>query len=362
MVIAIKRSGEDIYDTKRAQEVADERVSKLEEAVAKNKGEIVLLHRNIYGGSGDRGCFGGGILQYLYTFDAGIISGDLKKVDFRASEMKSVRDIPSPDFFHAGRDYYYHAEIMLPVERKFSARGILHFNVDNLNQVSKGDIEFERGELLPEFLPVGIPGYTRTSPFLTGFGIFIGDKEIAEFVETDPFKILGAGFAGDTKKTLSEFFKLIRDPSEAKRIIGADLFRKKSDLTSSLLESVVGLSGFDSQLSRIKEKVMDIDFYYAHDQDGRDLVVTNDELYGHYIRLRGEVNASITGVEKILRESDALGLNTEPFKISGVSIGFPAESDSQRYISFVNTELIPKVKKNLKEMDEHLKDKEKRAK
>ena len=359
MVMVVKRSDEGIYDSKKAQEVVDKRVSQLEEVVAKNKGEIVLLHRNIYGGSKDLGCWGGAISKYLSTFDVGVISGNLKKVDFKEAEMRAIIDIPSPDFFHGDGDYYYHAELLVPVERKFSARGGLYFDVDGLKKVEKGDIEFSRHELLPE---IDILGYTRDSPFLVEFGVFVGESEIKNFVYADAGEILGHNFSGGAKERIEELFKLIRDPKASQRIIADDLFKKRNNLTGKLLGEVTSLANIDAQLFQIKPEVMEISFYYERDQDGsRDMYSSKGDLYSRYLGLRQRAYESLKGVENLLHEGDSLGLSKEDFKMSGTLIGFPSDIDSQRYFSFVSTELLPRVKNNLKEMDVHLRDAEKKA-
>ncbi len=363
MSIVFKRGGNGIHSSSDAEKIADERVSKLEGVIAQSQGEIVLLHRNVYGGSKHTGgCYGGTVSEYLSTYDLGIVNGGLKiNKNTKKSETRIIEHIPSPDMFGPSGTYYYQADFSFPLERKFESIGLIHFTADELKDIAPGEVEFERGELVPE-LELFIPGYARKSPFLVEFGLFAGEKEIVSFIKEDPYKILGMHFALEPDKRIQEIFKMIKDPSEAQRIIAEDLFEKRNDLTGRLLGEVTSLTHIDTQLSQIKPEVMKIGFYYERDQDGsRDMYSSKGDLYSLYLGLRREANEEMKTITSHLKEADSLGLGKEDFSISGETIGFPSKVSSKEYLSFVDVLLIPRVSAKISEMDKHLSEARKKA-
>ena len=194
------------------EEEVKKRVDEIEKKVSESQGQIALSARKIVTGK-NVGCAAGTSYDYFYYTEAGIISGELEKVEQKnLSNMCEIDITPliwTPHGFHT---YYYHPDFMIPVQRKlFSVR----LCPEDLKKATKGEIRFGREEL--EGRP-DIFGYQKTVPYLENFDISIGDNEVRRFLQ-------GPELFAESK--IEWFFSLLKNPGEIEKVVEEYDFRQR---------------------------------------------------------------------------------------------------------------------------------------
>jgi len=154
-------------------EIIEERVSRLGESILKNIGEPILIFREFHLGH-DVG-FYHSFLEKANYFEGGILSGGLNKdLEWGVKDsLERVIEIPNLKFGGEKKHYFFEGW-GIPVRNKSTAFNQFSFLDEGQKDSGESLLRLNKRE----FFPIENTKMSLKHPYVTSFGIFIGEEEI----------------------------------------------------------------------------------------------------------------------------------------------------------------------------------------